>query len=173
MIPISNYYLYVQNQTQNQCSTFLHHFNQTLNLFFLPSSGSRFLSHQTVDNCRRQEIREEESPVSKFDFKAYMLEKIGVVNQALDAAVPLRDPVKLYEAMRYSLLSQGKRICPIVCLASCRLVGGDESMALPSACALEMIHAMSLMHDDLPVWTTTIYAGAGPQTTWFSGNTFL
>ncbi|KAL0332501.1 UNVERIFIED_CONTAM: Heterodimeric geranylgeranyl pyrophosphate synthase large subunit, chloroplastic [Sesamum calycinum] len=148
MIPTTNFMYKIKPRTN--ASTFLHHFNQTLNLFFLPSSGSRFLSHQTVDNCRRQEIREEESPVSKFDFKAYMLEKIGVVNQALDAAVPLRDPVKLHEAMRYSLLSQGKRICPIVCLASCRLVGGDESMALPSACALEMIHAMSLMHDDLP-----------------------
>ncbi|KAL0378092.1 UNVERIFIED_CONTAM: Heterodimeric geranylgeranyl pyrophosphate synthase large subunit, chloroplastic [Sesamum radiatum] len=141
-------------------STFLHHLHQRLNSFFLPSSGSRFLSHspfsdfasdyQTVGECRRQEIREEESPGSEFDFRAYMLEKIGVVNRALDAAVPLRDPVRLHEAMRYSLLSQGKRICPIVCLAACQLVGGDESTALPSACALEMIHAMSLMHDALP-----------------------
>lgn len=79
-----------------------------------------------------------------------MVEKISIVNPALDAALPLRNPTKLHEAMRYSLLSSGKRICPIVCLAACRLVGGDESTAMPSACALEMIHAMSLMHDDLP-----------------------
>ncbi|KAK6125478.1 hypothetical protein DH2020_040786 [Rehmannia glutinosa] len=80
----------------------------------------------------------------------YMLEKINIVNQALDAALPLQNPIKIHEAMRYSLLSGGKRICPIVCLAACQLVGGDESTAMPSACALEMIHAMSLMHDDLP-----------------------
>ncbi|KAL0449984.1 UNVERIFIED_CONTAM: Heterodimeric geranylgeranyl pyrophosphate synthase large subunit, chloroplastic [Sesamum latifolium] len=154
MIPSTNFMYRIRPRSNP--STFLHHLNQTLNSFFLPSSGSRspfsdFASdYQTVDECRRQEIREEESPGSEFDFKAYMLEKIGVVNQALDAAVPLRDPLILHEAMRYSLLSQGKRICPIVCLAACQLVGGDESTALPSACALEMIHAMSLMHDDLP-----------------------
>lgn len=79
-----------------------------------------------------------------------MLEKITAVNVALNAALPPRHPAKLHEAMRYSLLSGGKRICPIVCLASCRLVGGDEVAAMPSACALEMIHAMSLIHDDLP-----------------------
>ncbi|XP_057768888.1 geranylfarnesyl diphosphate synthase, chloroplastic-like [Salvia miltiorrhiza] len=85
-----------------------------------------------------------------FDFKAYMLEKIAAVNAALDAALPLRHPAKLHEAMRYSLLSGGKRVCPIVCLAACRLVGGEDAAAMPSACALEMIHAMSLIHDDLP-----------------------
>lgn len=79
-----------------------------------------------------------------------MAERITAVNRALDAAVPLRNPTRLHEAMRYSLLAGGKRICPIVCLAACRLVGGDEAAAMPSACALEMIHAMSLMHDDLP-----------------------
>lgn len=79
-----------------------------------------------------------------------MLEKITAVNQALDAALPVREPIKIHEAMRYSLLLGGKRICPIVCLAACNLVGGDESKAMPAAVALEMIHAMSLMHDDLP-----------------------
>lgn len=87
---------------------------------------------------------------SAFNFKTYMLEKANSVNQALDAAVGLRDPLKIHEAMRYSLLAGGKRVRPVLCIAACELVGGLESMAMPSACAVEMIHTMSLMHDDLP-----------------------
>ncbi|XP_030462699.2 geranylgeranyl pyrophosphate synthase, chloroplastic-like [Syzygium oleosum] len=52
--------------------------------------------------------------------------------------------------MRYSLLAGGKRVCTVLCLVACELVGGQESMAMPSACAVQMIHAMSLIHDDLP-----------------------
>jgi geranylgeranyl diphosphate synthase type II len=52
--------------------------------------------------------------------------------------------------MRYSLLAGGKRLRPILCLAACELAGGDASQALPTAVALEMIHTMSLIHDDLP-----------------------
>lgn len=72
------------------------------------------------------------------------------VNQALDEAVPLRHPVNIRQAMRYSLLAGGKRVRPILCLAACDLVGGNEIAAYPIACALEMIHTMSLIHDDLP-----------------------
>ncbi|CAA0833006.1 Heterodimeric geranylgeranyl pyrophosphate synthase large subunit 1- chloroplastic [Striga hermonthica] len=73
---------------------------------------------------------------------------IRIVNRVLDSAVPIRNPIKILKP--YSLLSGGKRICPIVCHAACHLVGGDESAAMPTACALEMNHAMSLIHDDLP-----------------------
>ena len=52
--------------------------------------------------------------------------------------------------MRYSLLAGGKRIRPILCLASCSLAGGEPSLAVPTAVAIEMIHTMSLIHDDLP-----------------------
>ncbi|GKU99095.1 hypothetical protein SLEP1_g11988 [Rubroshorea leprosula] len=52
--------------------------------------------------------------------------------------------------MRYSLLAGGKRVRPVLCLAACELVGGQESAAMPAACAVEMIHTMSLIHDDLP-----------------------
>ncbi len=51
---------------------------------------------------------------------------------------------------RYSLLAGGKRIRPALCLAACELVGGTIEQAMPSACAMEMIHTMSLIHDDLP-----------------------
>jgi geranylgeranyl diphosphate synthase type II len=52
--------------------------------------------------------------------------------------------------MRYSLLAGGKRLRPILCLAACELAGGDRSLAMPTAVALEMVHTMSLIHDDLP-----------------------
>ena len=63
--------------------------------------------------------------------------------------VPER-PESLREAMRYSLLAGGKRLRPILCLAACELAGGDAAQAMPTAVALEMIHTMSLIHDDLP-----------------------
>jgi geranylgeranyl diphosphate synthase, type II len=53
-------------------------------------------------------------------------------------------------AMRYSLLAGGKRLRPILCLASADAVGGERPMALPAACAIELIHTYSLIHDDLP-----------------------
>nr|BBK15476.1 geranylgeranyl pyrophosphate synthase [Scoparia dulcis] len=121
--------------------------------FILPRSPfSNTPTNQITQNStKHQQTNEEQNPQhTEFDFKAYMHQKIKTVNHALDAAVPLHHLNKLHEAMRYSLLSGGKRICPVVCIAACELVGGDESTAMPSACALEMIHAMSLMHDDLP-----------------------
>ncbi|KAL2241375.1 geranylgeranyl pyrophosphate synthase, chloroplastic [Sesamum indicum] len=85
-----------------------------------------------------------------FNFKNYMLQKAASVNKALENAVLLRTPLKIHESMRYSLLAGGKRVRPMLCIASCELVGGQESTAMPAACAVEMIHTMSLMHDDLP-----------------------
>ncbi|XAR73532.1 Geranylgeranyl diphosphate synthase [Bertholletia excelsa] len=88
--------------------------------------------------------------VSQLNFEEYMSTKAKGVNEALDKAVPLREPIKIHEAMRYSLLAGGKRVRPILCIASCELVGGEEQVAIPVACAVEMIHTMSLIHDDLP-----------------------
>ncbi|KAK2652454.1 hypothetical protein Ddye_012310 [Dipteronia dyeriana] len=85
-----------------------------------------------------------------FKFEEYMLMKANHVNKALEEAVPLRNPIKIHEAMRYSLLAGCKRVRPVLCISSCELVGGEGSLAMPMACALEMIHTMSLIHDDLP-----------------------
>ncbi|KAJ9674653.1 hypothetical protein PVL29_023904 [Vitis rotundifolia] len=79
-----------------------------------------------------------------------MIQKASSVHKALDEAVCVKSPIKIHEAMRYSLLAGGKRVRPALCLAACELVGGDESNAMPAACAVEMIHTMSLIHDDLP-----------------------
>jgi geranylgeranyl diphosphate synthase, type II len=85
-----------------------------------------------------------------FDLAAYLAERQPRVEAALDAAVSPGYPETIYEAMRYSLLAGGKRLRPILCLASCELMGGSIDLAMPTACALEMIHTMSLIHDDLP-----------------------
>lgn len=85
-----------------------------------------------------------------FDLKSYLRDRQQRVEAALDASIQPGYPETIYEAMRYSLLAGGKRLRPILCLATCDLLGGTESMAMPTACALEMIHTMSLIHDDLP-----------------------
>ena len=74
------------------------------------------------------------------------------VEQALAAILPPTPdcPPVVYDAMAYSLLAGGKRLRPILCLASAEAVGGDRTMALPAACAIELIHTYSLIHDDLP-----------------------
>ena len=59
-------------------------------------------------------------------------------------------PALIAEAMRYSVAAGGKRLRPILCLASAEAVGGSRDMAMPAACALEFIHTYSLIHDDLP-----------------------
>jgi geranylgeranyl diphosphate synthase type II len=59
-------------------------------------------------------------------------------------------PARLEEAIRYSLLAPGKRLRPLLCLMAAEACGGDAQGAMPAACAVEMIHAYSLIHDDLP-----------------------
>ncbi len=80
----------------------------------------------------------------------------GSVEHGLDQALPAEDeePRTLHAAMRYSVLGRGKRLRPLLCLAAERAVAGSEAgrndHALGAACAVEMVHAYSLIHDDLP-----------------------
>lgn len=86
-----------------------------------------------------------------FQFERYVGERAKLINDALERAVPASGrPEELSEAMRYSLLAPGKRVRPVLCLAACELVGGRTEAALGAACAVEMVHTMSLIHDDLP-----------------------
>jgi geranylgeranyl diphosphate synthase, type II len=96
-----------------------------------------------------KKLTEPETPAI-FDLNSYLQQQQILVEQALDQSIAIARPEKIYEAMRYSLLAGGKRLRPILCLATCDLMGGTEAMAMPTACALEMIHTMSLIHDDLP-----------------------
>jgi geranylgeranyl diphosphate synthase, type II len=91
-----------------------------------------------------------DNPATQFNLSAYLAEQQAKVEAALDQSIPIVYPEKIYEAMRYSLMAGGKRLRPILCLATCELTGGTLEMAMPTACALEMIHTMSLIHDDLP-----------------------
>lgn len=86
------------------------------------------------------------------DLKAYLKERCSLVDEALDRFLPKADelPYSLHKSMRYSVFAGGKRIRPILMLAACDAVGGDISLAMPAACAMEMIHTYSLIHDDLP-----------------------
>ncbi len=80
-----------------------------------------------------------------------LMQYVALTERRLDELTALRGfDSRVLEAMRYSLLSGGKRIRAALCLASCELCGGEEKYALDAACALEMIHAYSLIHDDLP-----------------------
>lgn len=77
----------------------------------------------------------------------------SMVDAALESYFKTEEdfPLKgLADAMRYSLLAGGKRIRPILVLEFCRIAGGDIQAALPVACAIEMLHTYSLIHDDLP-----------------------
>lgn len=92
-----------------------------------------------------------------FDLKSYLAERRTQVETALDAALSVVYPEQIYEAMRYSLLAGGKRLRPILCLTTCEMMGASAAVALPTACALEMVHTMSLIHDDLPAMDNDDY----------------
>ncbi len=83
---------------------------------------------------------------------AYLEARRADVEAALGGFLPAPPdaPPIVDSAMRYSLLAGGKRLRPILCLASADAVGGERTMALPAACAIELIHTYSLIHDDLP-----------------------
>lgn len=93
-----------------------------------------------------------ESPGVDEVARAFLAEAAGRVDQELNRLLPSVEavPERLHEAMRYSVLAPGKRLRPALALATCRAFGGDEEACLAPASALEMIHAYSLIHDDLP-----------------------
>ncbi len=88
----------------------------------------------------------------QMDLKSYLNEQCARVDEALDRFLPKETelPHTLHKAMRYSVFAGGKRVRPILVLAACEAVGGDTRSAIPAACAMEMTHTYSLIHDDLP-----------------------
>lgn len=85
------------------------------------------------------------------DLQAQMKADVALVETALSRifadAAPIED---IYDAMEYSLLAGGKRLRPVLAIEGCRLCGGEPEAVLPLACAVEMVHTYSLIHDDLP-----------------------
>ncbi|WOC33319.1 MULTISPECIES: polyprenyl synthetase family protein [Caproicibacterium] len=91
--------------------------------------------------------------MDKVQFEAQMKRYAQMTEAALVRFVPEQPELPehiLYEAMRYSLLAGGKRLRPVLVFAFCSLCGGNTETALPAACAIEMVHTYSLIHDDLP-----------------------
>lgn len=79
-----------------------------------------------------------------------MQEYVKLIDNSLDTFLKEQYPEDIFKAMRYSVLADGKRLRPIMCLEACRVFGGNIEDAIPTACAIEMLHAQSLIHDDLP-----------------------
>jgi geranylgeranyl diphosphate synthase type II len=86
------------------------------------------------------------------NFKEELKLKAALVDEALEGFLPPAEtyPPLIHEAIRYSVMSGGKRLRPALVMASAEAVGGDPALVLPAACSLELIHSYSLVHDDLP-----------------------
>ena len=96
--------------------------------------------------------------------KGYLAGQKMVIDQALARYIPGEEnyPPVIFEAVRYSLLAGGKRLRPILCLAAAEAVGGKCGPVLPVACAIELIHTYSLIHDDLPAMDNDDYRRGRP-----------
>lgn len=79
-----------------------------------------------------------------------MNDYIDLVNTTIDELMPVHYPHKIFKSMKYTVTLPGKRLRPVMCLETCRMFGGNYEDALPTACAIEMLHAQTLIHDDLP-----------------------
>jgi geranylgeranyl diphosphate synthase, type II len=89
--------------------------------------------------------------MNSFDLSSYLFSKQKQVNRTIDEIIDqTTNSSVVVSAMRHSLLAEGKRIRPVLCIAASQAVGGRTEDVLMAACALEMIHAYSLIHDDLP-----------------------
>jgi len=86
------------------------------------------------------------------ELKAYLAGRAALVDAALDGFLPKPDirPATIHQAMRYAVFAGGKRLRPVLCLAAAEACGGVVEAALPAACAVELMHTYSLVHDDLP-----------------------
>jgi geranylgeranyl diphosphate synthase type II len=90
--------------------------------------------------------------VGQLSISQYVMKHVESVEQELERAVPASwdIPLTLREAMQYSLMAGGKRLRPILVIAAAEALGGTIANAMPIACAVEMLHTYSLIHDDLP-----------------------
>ena len=79
-----------------------------------------------------------------------MKELISKIDEKLDEYLQITYPEDIFKAMKYTLSLPGKRLRPVMCLETVRMLGGDMEKAYPTACAIEMLHVQSLIHDDLP-----------------------
>jgi geranylgeranyl diphosphate synthase, type II len=97
--------------------------------------------------------------MSAFDLKLYVEARRALVEEALERVLPpeTAPPPTLHRAMRYSVRAGGKRLRPILVIAGAEAVGGTAEQVMETACALELIHTYSLIHDDLPAMDNDDY----------------
>ena len=98
------------------------------------------------------------------DFDHWVDTSLAAFEAVLDDLVPTNAPAGLGEAMRYAVLGGGKRLRPLLVLASCAAVDGDRFAAMRAACAVELIHAYSLVHDDMPCMDDDVMRRGKPTT---------
>ena len=94
----------------------------------------------------------------------YLKERKASIDRALDGYLPKTEtyPPVIFESTRHSVFAGGKRLRPILCVAAAEAVGGLEETVLPVACAIELIHTYSLIHDDLPAMDDDDYRRGRP-----------
>ncbi|MBP6650903.1 MAG: polyprenyl synthetase family protein [Xylophilus sp.] len=97
-----------------------------------------------------------------FDLRSWNTARLAEVEAALSHWVAEDAPERLSDAMRYAVLDGGKRLRPLLVLAACEAVDGNAEAALRAACAVELIHAYSLVHDDMPCMDNDILRRGKP-----------
>jgi geranylgeranyl diphosphate synthase type II len=99
-----------------------------------------------------------------FDLGSYMKERADAVDAALERFLPAETarPETLHKAMRYSVFAGGKRLRPVLVIAGAEAVGGTAEQVMPTACAMELIHTYSLVHDDLPAMDNDDFRRGAP-----------
>ncbi len=97
--------------------------------------------------------------MDSFDIQTYLQQKKALVDKTLNTLLPDKEtfPASLHQAMRYCLFAGGKRLRPILALAAAEAVGGKPDRLIRQACALELLHTYTLIHDDLPAMDNDDY----------------
>jgi len=108
------------------------------------------MTMDTLVKTMKSTATDSPAAVAPFDLPTWSNERLDRVEQALSTWVAPDGPAGLGEAMRYAVLDGGKRLRPLLVLAASEAVGGNDKAALRAACAVELIHAYSLVHDDMP-----------------------
>lgn len=92
-----------------------------------------------------------------------MNDYIELVNGKLDEYIQIEYPENIFKSMKYTVMLPGKRLRPIMCLETCRMFGGEIEDAIPAACAIEMLHCQTLIHDDLPCFDNDDFRRGKPS----------
>ena len=92
-----------------------------------------------------------------------MNDYIQLVEAKLNEYIPIEYPESIFKSMKYTVMLPGKRLRPILCLETCKMLGGELENAIPTACAIEMLHSQTLIHDDLPCMDNDDYRRGKPS----------